>query len=231
MLDSAQDLIEFHTRLQLDLYPQPLKPQDKTAIVSELVETVAKQPDEIVRREWIKYVAEQTGVEETLVIERLHQKTAAPKYGVKHTPAAPKKQPAANPAETDLITWLLRYPLYAKSCEYLTKTDFEDARMWELFAALQKAYRENPASGSMIEQTIQNAPGLKNEIIKLSLTDIPQDFSPERDIAECAAKIAKAGLQKQLAALQHKMKTLGAGNVPPDMVQLYMQLQKKLKTN
>ncbi len=231
VLDSAQDLIEFHTRLQLDLYPQPLKPQDKTAIVSELVETVAKQPDEIVRREWIKYVAEQTGVDETLVIERLHQKTAAPKYGVKHTPAAPKKQPAANPAETDLITWLLRYPLYAKSCEYLTKTDFEDARMWELFAALQKAYRENPASGSMIEQTIQNAPGLKNEIIKLSLTDIPQDFSPERDIAECAAKIAKAGLQKQLAALQHKMKTLGAGNVPPDMVQLYMQLQKKLKTN
>ncbi len=233
VLDSAQDLIEFHTRLQLDLYEQPLKPQDKTAIVSELVETVAKQPDEIVRREWIKYVAEQTGVEESLVIDRLHEKTAAPKYALK-TAKAPQKlvpETSANPAEEDLLAWLLHYPLYAKTCEYLTKTDFEDARMWELFAALQKAYRENPASGSVTEQTIQNAPGLKNEIIKLSLAQLPKDFSPERDIAECAAKIAKAGLQKQLAALQHKMKTLGAGNVPPDMVQLYMQLQKKLKTN
>ena len=218
--------------MQLDLYGQPLKAQDKTAVVSELVETIAKQPDEIVRREWIKYVAEQTGVDETLVIERMHQKTAPPKYGVKPAAKArPTPTPANNPAEADLIAWLLRYPLYAKSCEYLTKNDFEDARMWELFAALQKAYRENPASGSVTEQTIQNAPGLKNEIIKLSLTEIPRDFSPERDIAECAAKIAKAGLQKQLAALQHKMKTLGAGNVPPDMVQLYMQLQKKLKTN
>ena len=230
MLDSAQDLIEFHTRLQLDLYEQPLKPQDKTAIVSELVETVAKQPDEIVRREWIKYVAEQTGVDESLVIDRLHQRTDAPKYAAKT--AKPKPQPTAfNPAEEDLLAWLLRYPLYAPKCAHLTKTDFEDARMWELFAALQKAYRENPASGSITEQTIQNAPGLRNEIIKLSLVDIPKDFSPERDIAECAAKIAKAGLQKQLASLQHKMKTLGAGNVPPDMVQLYMQLQKKLKTN
>ena len=231
VLNGAQDLIEFHTRLQLDLYTQPLKPQDKTAVVSELVETIAKQPDEIVRREWIKYVAEQTGVDEELVIDRMRQKTTPPKYGVKPAADAKKPQTPANPAEADLISWLLHYPLYAKSCEHLTKNDFEDARMWELFAALQKAYRENPASGSVTEQTIQNAPGLKNEIIKLSLAEIPQDFSPERDIAECAAKIAKAGLQKQLTALQHKMKTLGAGNVPPDMVQLYMQLQKKLKTN
>ena len=111
----------------------------------------------------------------------------------------------------------------------MTQTDFEDPRLWELFAALQKAYRENPASGSLTEQTINNAPGLKNEVIKLSLVPIPEDFSPERDIEECASKIAKAGVQKQLAALQHKMKTLGSGNVPQDMVQLYMQLQKKLK--
>ena len=231
ILAKAQDLIEFHTRLQLSAYPQPLCAQDKTQVVSELVETVAKQPDEIVRREWVKYVAERVNVDEQLVLERLHQQTAAPKYTVLKT-AAPRQETAAQPAspiEEDLISWLLHFPLYAPKCAALTQTDFEDPRLWELFAALQKAYRENPASGSLTEQTINNAPGLKNEIIKLSLVPIPEDFSPERDIEECASKIAKAGVQKQLAALQHKMKTLGSGNVPHDMVQLYMQLQKKLK--
>lgn len=231
ILAKAQDLIEFHTRLQLCAYPQPLCAQDKTQVVSELVETVAKQPDEIVRREWVKYVAERVNVDEQLVLERLHQQTAAPKYTVLKT-AAPRQETAAQPAspiEEDLISWLLHFPLYAPKCAALTQTDFEDPRLWELFAALQKAYRENPASGSLTEQTINNAPGLKNEIIKLSLVPIPEDFSPERDIEECASKIAKAGVQKQLAALQHKMKTLGSGNVPHDMVQLYMQLQKKLK--
>ena len=75
ILKNAQDLIAFHTKLQLEQSPQPLSAQDKTRIVSELADTILKQPDEIVQREWAKYVAEHVGVDEQLVLARLKKPT------------------------------------------------------------------------------------------------------------------------------------------------------------
>ena len=114
VLDRAQDLIAFHTRLQLDLYPRPLDPQAKTAVVSELTETLLKQPDPIVRREWAKYVAEQTGVDEELVLERLRGREQAAarfqqRFNASRAPSAAPQAEHFNAAEENLVGWLLRF--------------------------------------------------------------------------------------------------------------------------
>ena len=228
ILEKAQDLIEFHTRLQTELYDWPLKPQDKTNIVNELVETIAKQPDEIVRREWVKYVAEHIGVDEHLVLERLKKPAAQSRFAPRVQKQIPTV-PNTNPAEENLLAWLLRAPQYLVLCAELTREAFESARSWEIFEAIVKARTEHPDKDNLTETAAQYIPALKNELIKLSLLQPPADFDPARDITACAEKLEKSGLQKRLEDVKKQMKRLGAGNVPQELFQTYMQLQHKLK--
>lgn len=228
ILEKAQDLIEFHTRLQTELYDWPLKPQDKTNIVNELVETIAKQPDEIVRREWVKYVAEHIGVDEHLVLERLKKPAAQSRFAPRAQQQIPTV-PNTNPAEENLLAWLLRAPQYLVLCAELTREAFESARSWEIFEAIVKARTEHPDKDNLTETAAQYIPALKNELIKLSLLQPPADFDPARDITACAEKLEKSGLQKRLEDVKKQMKRLGAGNVPQELFQTYMQLQHKLK--
>ena len=88
---------------------------------------------------------------------------------------------------------------------------------------------ENPQAENLTELTAQALPQQKHEIAKLALLSVPDDFNPARDIAACAAKLEQAGIQKKLQAVTRQMKTYGTGNVPPDVFQTYMQLQRKLK--
>ncbi len=233
VLDSAQDLIAFHTRLQLDLYPKPLQPQAKTAIVNELTETLLKQPDPIVRREWAKYVAEQTGVDEELVLERLRNKQYAtmrfqqrfhkdgstqPKHPEQHFHAA----------EENLVGWLLRFPQYAESCQELA-AQFDSRALGQLLQALCRAAQENPAPQGFIDRVCVLAPEQHKLAVRLCMQDLPGEFQPERDIAACRKTVEKEALQRRLNAIRQQIKTAGAGQVPPELLQQMTQLQNKLK--
>ena len=199
--------------------------------MSELVETVSKQPDDIVRREWVKYVAEHAGVEEQLVLERLRQPETAKRF-IPRQQAAPAKTPSVpnvNTPEENLISALLRLPLHMHEAQELTQNDFDNITLWRVFEAMRLAHEQNPAAENLTELTIQNVPDLKNEIIRLSLLPVPKDFSAARDITEGVKTLVRNGVQKQLETVKRKMKGLGTGNVPPELFKLYMQLQEKLK--
>lgn len=229
VLNRAQDLMAFHTALQLDLYPKPLDAQNKTRIISELAETIAKQPDEIVRREWAKYVAEHVGVDEQLVLERLRKPALQTSAYSRAKAPATRRQAPANAAEEDLLSWLMKSPEHMVLCSELTQEDFSGAGAWNMFQALVRAHAENPQATDLAEKAAQYAPEQKNELVKLALLQAPDDFDPARDIAACAAKLEQAGLHKRLEAVKRQMKQLGAGNVPQELIQKYMQLQNKIK--
>lgn len=229
VLDNAEELITFHTRLQLDLYPKPLSAQDKTTIVSELVQTVSKQPDEIVRQEWAKQVAEQVGVAEQLVLARLKQAGRAP--GFTH---APQVNTATTPSvthnlEDDLLAWILKSPQHIILCANLTETDFSSPAKWNLFQALVKARMEQPQAADLAPVVAAQLPQQEKELVRLSLLPVPTDFDPARDIAACAGKLAASGLHKQMQSVKRQMKQYDTGAVPPEVFQKYVQLQQKLK--
>ena len=81
----------------------------------------------------------------------------------------------------------------------------------------------------MRESMITQVPALEKEIIRLTLQQPPQDFQPQRDIRTCAEKLKQNGVHKRLKEVQRQMKSLGAGNVPQEMIKEYMLLQTKLK--
>lgn len=227
ILDHAQDLIAFALQRQLAQHPQPLTAQAKTTIVSELAQLIAKQPDTIVRREWAKYVAEQLNVEEQLVLERLFQTVRRTAYAAQPEPArAPSR---STTPEEDLLSWMLRSPQHIVLGSSLTEQDFSTPAAWQIFQALVQAWTQNPQAKNLTEQTVQLLPAQKNEIIKLALLPTPDDFSPARDIAACAAKLEQTGLHRQLQALTRTMKTYQTGEVPPEIFKQYVALQQKLK--
>ena len=230
ILDNAEDLIAFHTRRQLEQYPQPLSAQDKTNAVSELIQVILQQPDEIVRREWAKYVAEHIGVEEQLVLARLQKqsfKTAS--SSSKKQAVAFSTERGASAAEEELFAWLLRTPEYIKLCTDLTQPDFSSSAAWHLFEAIRQAAEEHLTGQALLEQATKIIPALEKELVKLALVQTPEDFQPQRDIATCVERLKQNGVQKRLKEVQRQMKGLGAGNVPPEIIKEYMLLQTKLK--
>ena len=231
ILDQAQDLIAFHTQLLLSRHPQPLSAQDKTHLITELAQTIAQQPDEIVQREWAKYVAEHTGVEEQLVIARFKKPALQTTYGRTNKPGGPTtpQAPATSPAEEELLAWLLRAPQEMNLCEELTPECFSSPRAWNLFEALRKAVLEGLTGQALVERAAELCSPHGKEFVKLAMLPTPTDFEPHRDIAACTVKLKETGIQKRLKEVQRQMKQLGAGNVPPELIQEYMQLQTKLK--
>lgn len=233
VLDRAQDLIAFHTRLQLDLYPRPLDPQAKTAVVSELTETLLKQPDPIVRREWAKYVAEQTGVDEELVLERLRGREQAAarfqqRFNASRAPSAAPQAEHFNAAEENLVGWLLRFPQYARGCEELAP-QFDSRALGELLQTLCRAAAENPSPEGFTDRVSALAPAQHKLAVRLCMQELPRDFQPQRDIASCKKAVEREALQRQLAAVRQQIKTAGAGQVPAQLLQQMTQLQNKLK--
>ncbi|MBQ8844334.1 MAG: DNA primase [Elusimicrobiaceae bacterium] len=233
VLDHGQDLIEFHTKLQLDLYPQPLQPQAKTAVVNELVETLLKQPDPIVRREWVKYVAERVGVDEALVLERVRGKEyAATRFQQRFQAQKPVAQPTAqqvrNAAEENLTGWLLRYPQHAGQSAQLADL-FENSTLAELLKAVCQAAAENPQPEGFLDRVCRIAPQTANLAARLMMTELPKDFQPQRDIAACQKAVEKEALQRQLNAVRQQIKTAGAGQVPTQLLKKMTELQNRLK--
>ncbi len=226
ILNQAEELIAFHTRQQLARYPQPLSAQHKTHVVTELAEVITQQPDAIVRREWAKYVAEQIGVDESLVLARIQRQVrqVPPQGG--NLPVAPAP---ANTAEEDLLAWLLCAPDQIGLCEDLAETDFSSAGAYRLFASIRQHAQAGLTGQALLEKAGAEVPSLRKELFKLAFVQTPADFQPARDIAACTAKIKQNGVQKRLKEVQRQMKVLGAGNVPQELIKEYMLLQTKLK--
>ncbi|MBP5430650.1 MAG: DNA primase [Elusimicrobiaceae bacterium] len=231
ILDNAQELIAFALQRQLTLHPS-LTAQAKTQMVTELAQIILIQPDPIVRREWVKYVAESLNLEEQLVLQRLEQMQRAKNFSNRtHAAATPSATPAQNTSsvEEELLSWVLKSPQHAVLCSELTEQNFSSPALWQILQALVKTHLAHPQETDLTNLTAQALPGQKNEIIKLALLPTPKDFDPARDIAACAAKLEQAGIQKKLQAVTRQMKTYGTGQVPPEVFQTYMQLQRKLK--
>lgn len=230
ILDNAEDFIAFHTRRQLEMCPQPVSAQDKSRAVTELTDIITQQPDAIVRQEWAKYVAEHIGVDEQLVLARLKKTVSYTSGGqIKKAQPEPVVNSMLSGAEEDLLAWLLRAPEQVTACEELTQDDFSSSAAWHLFEAVRAGALENLTGQALLEKATAQVPTLQKELVRLELVQTPEDFEPQRDIKTCAERLKQNGVQKRLKEVQRRMKSLGAGNVPQEMIKEYMLLQTKLK--
>ncbi len=225
VINSASDIINF----QLDLLLKNaanLNPQDKANIAAELAETIKKQPDEIIKNEWIKIAAERLSLTPDLILSKIGRAPSAQQAAPVRA-AAKDKTPSA---EADLAKWLLRYPRYVELCKDLTEDHFENKEIWTILKGIETVREKYPNQENIAQQLIETIPQEEDKILRLSLADLPEGSKPSVDIAAFVTAIKRAGLSKKLQQLKQQLKAYPVGQVPLDLLKRQAEIQKKLKS-
>lgn len=229
LVAKAQDIMNFQIDLLIKGSADTLNPQEKTNIASQLLETIKKQPDEIIRREWVRTAADRLDIDANVLLRKAayqsKYQTPAPQEAVEE-----KVKDNTPPRESDLIKLLLKYPRYAENCKDLTQEHFENNEMWLILKGVQAIREETPNVEEVAALLIEKLPSLESTILKLSLEAMPKEVKPSKDIEDCLGLIRKAAYAKRLKHLQEELKKYPSGQVPLDMLKEQIEIQKKLKS-
>ncbi|MDR1124133.1 MAG: DNA primase [Elusimicrobiota bacterium] len=226
----GRDIINFQADVLLH-NRAALTPQDKANIAQQLTETIQKQPDEIIRREWARMAADRLGVDADIMLAKIARNPSAPRVAATAAAALPPaiKAEAAPPAEAELIRLLLRWPRYIEVCKELESGHFKNQTIWRILKGAQQIRAQAPDAENIIPALKELLPQDGELIIKLSLEALPHIARPQDDIEAAVKAIQKAALATRLKALQQEIKQYPAGSVPVDLMKRQIELQKKIK--
>jgi DNA primase len=223
---SAPDIMDFQINLLLKKAGLNMDAQTKTNIAAELSETINKQPDEIIKREWAKTAADRLNIDADIMLKKITKK---PMQNTAKTQV--KKPKTLEPKrEADLIKILLWNPRYCQDCANLTEAHFENKELWQILEGIKALYQENPTIQEPSKPLIEKHPELEPLILNLTLEVLPKEARASVDIKTCIDSIEKAFLEKRFESLNAQLKSYPAGQVPVELLQEQIKLQKKLKS-
>lgn len=223
---NAPDIMDFQINLLLKNAGLNMDAQTKTNIAAELSETINKQPDEIIKREWAKTAAERLNIDADIMLKKIVKR---PQTNIKM--AQTKKINNLEPKrEADLIKLLLWDPRYCQDCANLTKAHFENKDLWHILEGIKGLYQDNPTISEPSKPLIQKYPELEPVILNLTLELLPKEARASVDIKTYIDSIEKAFIEKRLESLNTQLKSFPAGQVPRELLQEKIKLQKKLKS-
>ncbi len=223
---SAPDIMDFQINLLLKKAGLNMDAQTKTNIAAELSETINKQPDEIIKREWAKTAADRLNIDADIMLKKITKK---PMQNTAKTQV--KKPKTLEPKrEVDLIKILLWNPRYCQDCANLTEAHFENKELWQILEGIKALYQENPTIQEPSKPLIEKHPELEPLILNLTLEVLPKEARASVDIKTCIDSIEKAFLEKRFESLNAQLKSYPAGQVPVELLQEQIKLQKKLKS-
>ena len=223
---NAPDIMDFQINLLLKKAGLNMDAQTKTNIAAELSETINKQPDEIIKREWAKTAADRLNIDADIMLKKIVKKP------MQNTASAqPKQNKKIEPKrEVDLIKLLLWNPRYCQDCATLGEAHFENKDLWHILEGIKALYQENPTIQEPSKPLIQKYPELEPLILNLTLEVLPKEARASVDIKTYIDSIEKAFLERRFESLNAQLKSYPAGQVPVELLQEQIRLQKKLKS-
>jgi DNA primase len=131
-LDAAVDLAEFQTELALKRRPGPLGPAEKSVVAKEVLATISRCPDEIIKDEWLRRLAQRLAVDEVSLRRQLQR-------GTETRPQAPVA--AARPAslaggEEDILIQVFMQPRLFAALRETDMASEAGRRLWQALAGL-----------------------------------------------------------------------------------------------
>ncbi|HBA61621.1 MAG TPA: DNA primase [Elusimicrobia bacterium] len=217
-LEQASDPLEFRVNLFFKNRTTPPGSQEKAQAIALLLETVSKQPDEILKSEWVKTIASRFGVQEDSVLKQLKKAPEVRENKGRTAAAAPKEIPAL---ERGIIQLLLRDPSFLEKASLLAPEDFSSPLARELFAALlvlDPAARPKAAS-ALAAQFPESA----SLIMGLAVADIGEGGDAQNAVR--AVRMLKR------KASERRIKELkGAASMTPQQLEEYSRLMAELKS-
>jgi DNA primase len=220
-LTEAADPLDFRMNLFFKGRKTPPTSQEKAQAIAVLLETVAKQPDEILKSEWVKSLSTRFGVEEASVLKQLRKAPfPAPAEAKRGAALAVKAIPAL---ERGFVQLLLREPALIEQAAALEPEDFTSPLARRLFDAL----RALPAAERAKAPTALAAefPDDAALVMELAVTDLGGEITGAQNAAAAIKRLKRLSLERRLKELK------AAGPMDPQQLKEYSRLMSELKSS
>ncbi|MBI4802196.1 MAG: DNA primase [Elusimicrobia bacterium] len=206
---AAADPLEFRISALLKKSPGPLASQDKAKLIELLLDTVARQTDEILKSEWIKTLSARFDVTQEAVLRQLSKKSVAAgkeSRGAGNEPPPAAALPEIPAIELGFIHLILKDPGLIACAGELAEEDFQSPFSKKIFSAVQDGTGLEPAKATPgLLALFPESAGL---IMKLSVAEISSDMNPEQNAAKAAAMIRKLSLERKWKSLKTRLGAL-----------------------
>jgi len=230
-LVSADDLASFRTRLLLKGRALPLSPQDKSTVAGEVLQTVRLCPDEVLKAEWLRRLADAIGADEAglrLQLDKGGVPTARPR---REQPSRAASRPLP-PQDRDIMLCLIRSPGLAAADEKTTgdilvdEEDFSDERARSIFRKMRELLDRRTGGGDgegWADRLLELLEGADAALAR-------ELFCDEREVKDPAQMlggiVGRERRQRRLDALEPRIRS---GKASADEQQEYMRLLVELK--
>ncbi|MEA3307165.1 MAG: toprim domain-containing protein, partial [Elusimicrobiota bacterium] len=200
-LDTAGDIINFKLNLYAKDSPRNLPAQEKSKITKIILETVAKQNDEIVKNEWTKLIAEKLNIPQESVLaelKKLNYRKPEDRSGAKDAPMLDK----VPLLELGIIHMFLKNPELLKHAQALTEDNLQSDFAKKILSQIRSMAGEK--HGAIINKLIADFPDYAAQISKLSHEEIDDEILPETNIAKTVQMLIRASKKRRLTQLRKK---------------------------
>lgn len=220
-LTSGMDPVEFKLRLLAPGGAEKLSSQDKARLAAKLLDTVARQRDEIVKSEWLRIIAAKLAVPEEALARQLAK--AAPGDYVR--PERPAEAPADVPPAIELgfLQLLLKNPGLCGHIEELSEDNLSHRDSRAVLAAMRAAPAASPAELS--ESLAGDSPEAAALVMKLSVQELESESDPAADVRKAAEMITRFARERRWKELKSSMASLG-----PDQLREFQELTAEIKS-
>jgi hypothetical protein len=196
--------------------------QEKAQAIAVLLETVAKQPDEILKSEWVKSLASRFGVEEASVLKQLRKVAVqAPRAVKRDAVQAVKEMP---PIERGFIQLLLRDPSLIANAADLTPEDFTNQLARDFFTALREMTPEARAKAAT--SLAERFPEQAQLVMELAVADFGGEDSAVRDANGALRMLKRFSAQRRWQEMRSRIATL-----TPEEMEEFRKLAGRLKSS
>ena len=217
----ASDPLDFRMNLFFKNRKTPPTSQEKAQAIAVLLETVAKQPDEILKSEWVKSLASRFGVEEASVLKQLRK---APVHAPKDAKRGAAQAVTAIPSlERGFVQLLLRDPSLIEQAAALEPEDFSSPlarRLFEAMRALPHAERAKAPTALAAEFPEDAA-----LVMELAVADLGGEISAAQNAAGAIRMLKTFSLKRRVKELKD------AEPMTPEQFKEYSRLMSELKSS
>lgn len=220
-LAEAADPLDFRMNLFFKGRKTPPASQEKAQAIAVLLETVAKQPDEILKSEWVKSLSSRFGVEEASVLKQL-RKAPGPDRKEAGRGAA-RAVTAIPPLERGFVQLLLRDPALIEQASALEPEDFTSPlarRLFEAMRALPAAERAKAPTALAAEFPEDAA-----LVLELAVADLGGDSSGAQNAAGAIKMLKNFSLKRRVRELKD------AEPMTSQQLKEYSRLMSELKSS
>ena len=214
-IDSAEDLAAFKTRVLLKGRSGAIPSEEKARIAAEVLSTIRKCSDEVLRGEWLRHLAESLKVDEASLRRQLDRGAQAP---AARRPAREEIERASlKPlpvVDRDILACLVREPgLVVGEGTLVSESDFEDPRAGNIFTRMREELSKPDAASHWHHRVEEGLDEAEAGLLRDLLNDERAIEGPGTVLGELVSVRRK---QRRLSVLEPLVLKMIDGEIPLD---------------